>query len=226
MSYTLGVSSSSVMQGHFNSPTSKSYPEVSKEGLPQESKDVLVDRLNDLVLRISKVGVLRGKAISTIHAQVDKIDILVNCVEAIERPNLPSREVLRNGTPPTDFGEPSTPTQNLPMSLPIYSHASNCSSTPGAVDKSPKSAAEVAKAAADLASRLSTIVAEFQLRNKESNRIHDWLVAKNKRATQRKRIFNLTSLNSRFFEYNSSLSRLNAQVASIAMKILNLKRAS
>ncbi|CAL3972540.1 unnamed protein product [Diplocarpon coronariae] len=217
MSYTLGVSSSSVMQGHFNSPTSKSYPEVSKEGLPQESKDVLVDRLNDLVLRISKVGVLRGKAISTIHAQVDKIDILVNRVEAIERPNLPSREVLRNGTPPTDFGEPSTPTQNLPMSLPIYSHASNCSSTPGAVDKSPKSAAEVAKAAADLASRLSTIVAEFQLRNKESNNIasQNW-----------KRIFNLTSLNSRFFEYNSSLSRLNAQVASIAMKILNLKRAS
>lgn len=170
--YHLGIAHFPVLHRQFTSPTSERFPESPNEDLTQDSKDVLIDRLNDLVLRLSKVGSLKDRAISTIHSQVDKIEILVSRVE-MKKPSLPSRDVSLSVLREDDFWGPPTPTQSIKMRLPAISQNSPGNSVPhedsipDVSEVSPTKAVEVAEAAEALASKLSTVVAEFQIRKEE-----------------------------------------------------------
>lgn len=58
----------------FSSRDSPSNNEDDDDDLTQDSKDVLVDRLNDLLKRLSAGGSLGGANITTLHAKVDEME--------------------------------------------------------------------------------------------------------------------------------------------------------
>ena len=165
----------------FSSPTSKTFS-VSETSLPQDqdltqdSKDVLVERLNDLVLRLSNANSLGDHAITSIHSEVDKIELLIHGSERHQRGKNLSGETMakdEKGQMESDgFWGPLSPSQNirmrLPNSPPIPRNAHNnfFSRDPGIT---PAQVIKIAKAAEDLASKLSTAVTELELRKEESD---------------------------------------------------------
>lgn len=71
----------------FRNRESWSGNEDDDDDLTQDSKDVLVDRLNDLLKRLSSGGSLGGADVSTLHAKVDEMEKVL----ASDRHHKPSR---------------------------------------------------------------------------------------------------------------------------------------
>lgn len=160
----LGIAHSPVLHRQFTSPTSKTLQDFSaNEDLTQDSKDILIDRLNDLILQLTKTNTLQDGAVSTIHSQVDKIEHLLRGHTSHQNPvySEPPREDDR-------FWGPATPTKNLKMRLPMSPKLD-----PSPLFQSPQKttvqAELVAKAAEDLAIKMAATVAELQKRKEESD---------------------------------------------------------
>lgn len=169
MSYHLGISHFPVLHRQLTSPTIEKFPELPEDDFTQDSKDVLIDRLNDLVLRLSNVKSLKDSAVSAIHREVDKIEALVNGVEKTNSPRELKRQqsgYLNDDRDIHDFWGPPTPTQNIKMRIPAISQ----NSSPRIVFESVASKADkVAKAAEELSAKLSSTVAQLLDRREESD---------------------------------------------------------
>jgi hypothetical protein len=156
-----------VLHRQLTSPTSKTFREISPhEDLTQDSKEVLVDRLNDLILQLSNTNTLEDSAVSTIHSQVDKIEQLIRSQNG-HIPNQSPR-YLESMREDDTFWGPATPTQNLKMRLPM-SPRSDHSFFLQEPHMSTSKAEEVAKAAEDLACKMTITVTEMQKRKEESD---------------------------------------------------------
>lgn len=163
----LGIAHFPVLHRQLTSPTSKTFREVSSnEDLTQDSKDILVDRLNDLILQLSNTNSLEDGAVSTIHSQVDKIEQLIRRQNG-HTPHQSPRYLEASREEDTFWG-PATPTQNLKMRLPI-SQISSYSAVAKEPQMSTAKAGQVAKAAEDLASKMAITFAEMQKRKEESD---------------------------------------------------------
>jgi len=171
MSYHLGIAHFPVLHRQLTSPTSAYFPDVPDEDLTQDSKDVLMDRLSDLVVRLSKVRSLQDGAVSAIHREVDKIELLVNGLEKTNSPSPTlSREKSGLSSNEDDFWGPRTPTQSMKMRLPVISQSSSPRSEPKFVSNiSPSRATEVARAAEELAVELASTVDKLLARKEESD---------------------------------------------------------
>ncbi len=160
----------------FSTPIVKTFSEASNsptQDVTQDSKDVVVERLNDLVSRLSNTNCLEDHVVANIHREVDKIEALIHGAEKHQRVLSLSDNILAN-VPAEGEGlwGPLTPAQNMKMGLPNSSQRTpnvypNISS--GEHDISSSRAIEIATAAEHLVSKLSTTVAELELRKEEAD---------------------------------------------------------
>lgn len=166
----LGISHFPVLHRQFSSPTrgafSDSFP--SHQDITQDSKDVLIERLNDLALRLSTAKDLEDSAVTAIHSQVDKIEKILRGEENHKKPghsrsdSEPSKEDI--------FWGPATPTQSLKRRLPDMSRMNQRPPlSRNFQELSSAKVNELAQAAEDLASRMSVTLEEFQRRKEESD---------------------------------------------------------
>jgi hypothetical protein len=160
----LGISHFPVLHRQFSSPTGASFSDSSpsQHEITQDSQDVLIERLNDLVLRLSTAQDLEDGTLSAVHSQVDKIEVILR-----GQGHSRSGSGISRGDP---FWGPATPTQSMKMRLPDASPGSQHPNLHRHMrEKSSAKAIELAQAAEELASRMSVTLEEFQLRKEESD---------------------------------------------------------
>ncbi|PMD44982.1 hypothetical protein L207DRAFT_577929 [Hyaloscypha variabilis F] len=184
----LGISHFPVLHRQFSSPIRGSFSESSpsQQDLTQDSKDVLIERLNDLVQHLSTAQELEDGAVTAVHSQVDKIEMILRGEEKHKKPDhsRSSSAVSRDGHDP--FWAPATPTKSMRMRLPDMSTGSQRPPLRRNLQElSSAKASELAQAAEDLASRLSATLEEFQRRKEESDHVHDLLITRVEKAAER-----------------------------------------
>jgi hypothetical protein len=135
--------------------------------LADDNKDVLIERLHDLILRLSDGTSIEESTISAIHAGVDKIEILMKRTARSDRrpPEVTSPAASmhsRNHSDDSFWGSPlPSPTQHRRMRIvesptsPIRSHKRRPE-----MGMSTAKAAEIAKAAEDLTAKLLVTIEE------------------------------------------------------------------
>ncbi|KAK0116956.1 hypothetical protein ONS96_012800 [Cadophora gregata f. sp. sojae] len=225
MSYHLGIAHFPVLHRQLTSPTSALLPESLTEDLTQDSKDVLIDRLSDLVLRLSNVTSLQDGAVSAIHREVDKIESLVNGVEKANSPDhLLSREKSGHSLSEDDFWGSPTPSQRLKMRIPVISqNLSPKSVSKPELEMSSSRAVEVAKAAEELATNLASTLEKLLVRKEESDRIHDLLVTRGERAAERilDLEYRIAEMDDNYQANQSELRFLRIQLQAIQVQCTN-----
>jgi hypothetical protein len=161
-----------VLHRQFSSPTSSVFVEsLASQDLAQDNKDVLIERLNDLVVRLSKDGSLEDSAVSAIHTGVDQIELLMKSKEKgshRKSPSVGSETRVQKGSGEDIFWGSLSPTRSVRMRFPD-SPTSPHHSVHHVPPMNAQRAIELAKEAEELASRLSTTVAELQVRKEESD---------------------------------------------------------
>jgi len=165
----LGISHFPVLHRQFSSPTSRAFSDLSPgQELTQDSKDVLIERLNDLVLRLSTTNELEDGAVTAVHSQVDKIELILRGEERHQRPSHSRNGSGISRAEDDPFWGPATPTQNIKMRLPDMSVSSPRRPRRESQASSSKEV-ELAQAAEDLASKLAVTIEELQSRKEESD---------------------------------------------------------
>lgn len=168
----IGISHFPVLHRQFSSPASTSFVEASpSQDLAQDNKDVLVERLNDLVLRLWKDSSLEDSIVSAIHTGVDQIEVLMKSREKqIEKnsPQIGGEAKILTEQPEDIFWGPRTPTRNIKMRF-ADSPNSPIHSIRPKQQMTAQCAIKLAKEAEGLASRLSASVAQLQVRKEESD---------------------------------------------------------
>lgn len=186
MSYHLGIAHHfPSLHRQLTSPTNGSFPRtVPDEDLTEDSKDVLIERLNDLVSRLSKTHALDDGAVSAIHSQMDKIELIVRKEGRHHSPQSEEGYGSLNLVKEEDsFWAPPSPSQSLRIRLP--QRPKNSVLSPREPRMSTAKAVKIANEAEELASRLTSAVAELLIRKEESDHIHDLLVTRAEKAAER-----------------------------------------
>ncbi|KAG9235483.1 hypothetical protein BJ875DRAFT_459083 [Amylocarpus encephaloides] len=146
--------------------------------ITEDNKDVLIERLNDLVLRLSKEHSLEDKVVTKIHKEVDGIEGLLKGDSSSRKTSAGlNLEVESRWDGSDTFWGPITPTRSIRMTIPMKASAQKEVELEEK-SMSPKIAARIAKEAEELATSLAKGVAELQTRREEADRIHDLLVTK------------------------------------------------
>jgi hypothetical protein len=161
----LGIAHFPVLRRQLLSPTTSTFPDsASSHDLTQDNKDVLLERLNDLVLRLSKDDSLEDTTVTAIHSEVDRIEghIRVRRRQRIE--DVAAREE-------DTYWGPLSPSRGVRMRLPNSTGSSPRHSIlrESSSQITLSQAAEVAKVAEELASQLTATVGELQTRKEESD---------------------------------------------------------
>jgi len=166
----LGISHFPALQRQLSSPpTSTAFMESSptpSHDLTQDNKDVLIERLNDLVLRLSKDNSVEDSTVSAIHTEVDRIEALLKESDGQHKKSPSAGSDIRTSGE-DNFRAPLTPTRSLRMRFPDPPPTRR-----SVVHEAPMSseyAIEIAKSAEELALKLSVTVAELQLRREEAD---------------------------------------------------------
>lgn len=170
----LGIAHFPVLHRQFSSPTTQAFSESSPDqDITQDNKDVLIERLNDMVSRLSRSTTLENSAVTAIHSEVDRIETIMRGREKpkkhliLENHGLEMSQSKSNGDEHF-WRQPLTPTRNFNMSL--SGSVPNSPHLPHHPPQmSPSRAIEIAKAAEELSTRLATTVSELQTRKEESD---------------------------------------------------------
>ena len=171
-----------------------SFDETQREDLTQDSKDVLIDRLNDLVKQLSNDGSIRDATIDLLHAKADEMERAISGGEQnttpapptnAEQPSAqqgPAQAVLDSTKPDGDqLGEvpqaprvespewlipPPPETEPAPIDTPTHSEQHSQETT-----KKPSSEAvdRLAEEAQKLHLELSSVLKGLQARREESD---------------------------------------------------------
>ena len=138
------------------------------ETISEDNKDVLIERLNDLVQRLSKDHTVEDNVVSRLHREVDDMEIVMikaNMSQKMElelgtrtvEPSLPSSNSF--------FWDPETPTRKI--SIP---RSDSLRRTPPREQRMDTAAAtRIAQEAEALAAQLSKSIAELQQRREEAD---------------------------------------------------------
>lgn len=164
----LGIAQFPVIYRPFSSPIAspRSIRCSSREDLTEDNKDVLIERLNDVVLRLSKGSALDDSTFASMHHKVDEIELLMR--EGSRPESLSFESGSPGGAREDDmFWGPRTPTGSFRMRLPDMVKTSP-QPIPG-TDITTSKATKIARDAEKLASQLSKSIAELQIRRQESD---------------------------------------------------------
>jgi len=184
----IGLSHFPVLHRQFSSPTSTVLESSPSQDLTQDSKDVLIERLNDLVLRLSKDSSIEDSTLAAIHTGVDRIEGLMKGREKETQKKSPQvgseSKHSRGNSEDILWGSPLTPSRNIRMRFP-----DSPTSPPNSVHRRPRMTAdraiEIAKSAEELSNKLLATVIELQTRKEESDHIHDLLITRAEKAAER-----------------------------------------
>jgi hypothetical protein len=174
MSYHLGISH---FHRQLSSPTAsqEKRPEQD-EDINEDSKDVLMDRLNDLVSRLAGSHSIEDDTVTAIHSEVDKIELILRKGERHLSPFSEDPYGIMNAPrDPEHFWGPSlspsrpslSPSQSLRMRLPPKLQSS--AQGHRGKEMTAEVAMKIAKEAEELATTLSETVDELLLRKEEAD---------------------------------------------------------
>lgn len=178
----LGISHFPVLH-HQLSPTSPKFPleSASSQSLTDDSKEVLIERLNDLVIRLANSSLDDG-VVTAIHGDVNRIERHLRGRERLSQsqsqsPVSTTSKLERAFDAPTNatrsekenFWAPPTPTRSISMYLPrMESFQSSPEPRTLLNETHTHQVEEITKSAATLVSQLTTAVTELQARREES----------------------------------------------------------
>ncbi|RAL64058.1 hypothetical protein DID88_003246 [Monilinia fructigena] len=188
------------LRRHFNSPLSftnadalATSPSNSSSQDSQDNKDVLLQRLNDLVVRLSHDDA-EDAAITALHKKADEMETLLKVEYSMDLdPKVSPKKVKppprRRDSNEMFWGRPLAPTRTSylrrPSSPSPRAHSTSYDKTVVAVAK----AAEIATSAEELNVRLAKAVGEIQASRIESEKILAWHVSKLGICSQRDHYF-------------------------------------
>lgn len=224
----LGIAHFPILHRQFSSPTT-SFPLGSSpsQDLMQDNKDVLIERLNDLVLRLSKDSCLEDSAVTAIHAKVDQIELLIPGERSLpglkqvgDKSNATAR--LSRDNEEDIFWQSPTPTRTASMRLPETRKNIHSQSIPQVSETSTTRVAEIATAAEAIASQLTAAVLELQTRKEELDHIHDLLIIRAEKAAQRIIVLekHVTELEEDFEANQSELKFLRIRLRALEVQCL------
>ncbi|KAI1460889.1 hypothetical protein F4805DRAFT_454336 [Annulohypoxylon moriforme] len=214
--HSLGMSPFSPMRRQFSSPLARSSsplhssPEVEhsdEEELVQDSKDVLVQRLNDLAAQLSRQDHVKGDDVYGLHAKVDEMEKVLSTKDHSSGSGWTPRRTPRRSRPTSLILQNSRnehdPFSGLPKlgrmmpnipNIPLPIQKSSSTQTTGR----PMSAAasdRIVREAQNLCKELEDVISNLRARQEESdarslltaytNHIHELLITRAERAAQR-----------------------------------------
>ncbi|KAI1646488.1 uncharacterized protein F4817DRAFT_359310 [Daldinia loculata] len=209
--HSLGMSPFSPARRQFSSPLFKSASALhlteagrsGRESVVQDSKDVLVQRLNDLAAQLSKQDNIQEHNVNTLHTKVDEMEQALSARDyPSSRRSLRSRPaslILQDNRSERDsFWGPLTPGHTMPSisttPLPVYASSSTqTEESPNAprvavAKGSQMSAAQanrIATEAQNLCKELEEVVSGLRARQEETDHIHELFITRAERAAQR-----------------------------------------
>ncbi|KAI2631898.1 hypothetical protein GGR54DRAFT_581338 [Hypoxylon sp. NC1633] len=170
------------------------------EDLVQDSRDVLVQRLNDLAAKLNQQDDLQEDNVYSLHATVDEMEQALSTRDHLSRRGQRSRPtslILQNTRSELNpFWGSLSPGRTMPgiANTPLRTQKSSSTQTD---EKSPigtsgdepqMSAAQASRIAAEaqhLQEELESVVSSLRARQEESDHIHDMLITRAERAAQR-----------------------------------------
>jgi hypothetical protein len=206
----IGIRDFPVLHRQLTSPTAgMADSPVSVQDLAQDSKDVLVQRLNDLALRLTTEENLRDEDVTELHNEVDRMERAIQ-TSAWSHQNgnsVAGKSGGSIGSPWTQeedsFWSPFSPSRKVNMRLPDTPLMASHSNLQKALEISPKKIVLIAQEAESLCQNLRGTVQELQARKEEIDvryfgilannfyeadafqHIHDLLVTRAEKAAQR-----------------------------------------
>jgi hypothetical protein len=180
----IGIRDFPVLHRQFSSPTSKAFESpTSNRDISGDSKDVLVQRLNDLAIRLMTEGNLKDDDITALHVDVDRMERVMrtsggaHLEESFHDGRSPAIIAASRDHEEDAFWGPFSPSRNLKMRFPTSPLTTSHSTLQEALDMSPgkafklspKKAAILAQEAESLREQLSKTLTELQARKEETN---------------------------------------------------------
>jgi hypothetical protein len=174
----IGIRDFPVLHKQFSSPNARlSESPTSTQDLARDSKDVLVQRLNDLANRLMAEEDLNDEDVTALHIDVDRMERVmrkparIHQEESIRRSSS-SLGTLREQEDDVFWGPPFSPSRKVTMRLPDSPVATSHARLQRSLEMSPKKADLLAKEAESLNEQLSTALMELRARKEESNVSH------------------------------------------------------
>jgi len=188
--HQLGIAHFPVLHRQFSSSIGKGPSESSQnQDITQDNKDVLIERLNDLVARLSKNSPLEDSTVTAIHSGVDQIELLMRGREPPPKAaqsisdGFDAEQSKENGED-IFWGPSMSPTRNIRLQLPDKASDSAHSPHHGPQMTSSR-AIEIAKVAEHLSLKLAATMSELRVRKEESDHVHDLLITRAEKAAER-----------------------------------------
>jgi len=228
----LGIRDFPVLHSQFSSPPSKegvytaSLESVQSPELAQDSKDVLVERLQDLASRLLTEDNLKDEDVTALHVDVDRMErVIQHSRSSHEHKMGGSRPGSGLGISSRGHDEellwgPLSPSRNVTMKSPETPTKDVRPKPPRNLEMSVKKTTLLAGEAEKLFERLSKTVAELQQRKEEAYHIHDLLITRAEQAAQKviQLQERITELNVFFATTQSELSILRIQLRALEVQ--------
>ncbi|KAI1373761.1 hypothetical protein F4677DRAFT_188531 [Hypoxylon crocopeplum] len=240
--HSLGMSPFSPMRRQFSSPFTRSSSSLhptdaehsEQEDLVQDSKDVLVQRLNDIAVKLNQQDDLREDSVHNLHAKVDEMERVLSTRDHPfpRRPqgSRPNSSMLQHSTMEGDpFWGSLTPGRipSIP-NIPLPTQKSSSTQTEEVpVTSSTKArreprmsqaqASRVVAEAQDLARGFEDVISSLRARQEESDHIHSMLITRAERAAQR--IIHLEKRIKEFERNEGEMEMLNLQIQLKAIEV-------
>ncbi|KAI1132213.1 hypothetical protein F5Y10DRAFT_231821 [Nemania abortiva] len=245
---SLGMSPLSPLRRQFSPPTlapsSPLYPQSESdhldpdhgdyESITQDSRDVLVQRLNDLATRLSRQQHVEDGSIDVLHAKVDELEIVLSAPDysskAKTRP--PRRPSLSPGDDGQDgsnltWGPPHLdtllPSDVSSLSSPIGPSSLAKTRTRRRANAKPRShasrmtvaeAEQVVAEAQALSKALEVVISNLRDRQEETEHIHALLITRLERAAQR-----IIDLEEQLKNYESERKEGDAELLNLQIRL-------
>ncbi|KAI1506518.1 hypothetical protein F5X99DRAFT_364501 [Biscogniauxia marginata] len=205
--HPLGMSPFSPLNRQFSSPfvTATSPPrsvsgELDQEDLTQDSKDVLIQRLNDLAARLNHQDLMTEGNVLSLHTKVDEMESVLathyHPLKSKSPKSRPSSLIMRSSrseiesprgprTPSQVMSREPSPMQPSAAKTNRGNHDDKQKEPERAPKMSPVEAERVAAEARLLHKGFEEVIANLRARQEETDHIHDLLITRAERAAQR-----------------------------------------
>ncbi|KAI1311664.1 hypothetical protein F5Y03DRAFT_391214 [Xylaria venustula] len=201
--YSLGMSPLSPLRRQFSPPTlapsSPLYPhsdadrrspdDGNYEDVAQDSRDVLVQRLNDLVSRLTGEHHIKDESMHALHAKVDELESVLGAPaysSKVGYDGRPGSNLSWESPHPTNL-LPSdiSPTRSSPSAKAKVDHQANTKARSRTSNLTVAQAEQVIAEVQDLHKNLEVVISNLRDRQEETEHIHALLITRLERAAQR-----------------------------------------
>jgi hypothetical protein len=174
----IGIRDFPVLHRQFSSPHARlsESPTTSTHDIARDSKDVLVQRLNDLANHLMAEEALNDEDITALHTDVDRMERVMKKSVGVpqeelshERRSPSSIGALRDHEDDLFWGPPFSPSRKVTMRLPDSPVQESHAKLQRSLEMSPRKAVLLAQEADSLNEQLSRALRELQARKEESS---------------------------------------------------------